>query len=81
MLVNTPASWSEHDFRVQPDTMSGPAALVMSIFNRVDLTWWRWRTSSGSSLGGVVVSTAGVIVKMSKELVQDIRKRGVMAGL
>lgn len=51
MLVNTPASWSSHDVSVRPGTLSGPAALVMSILFTVALTCWHCKMNAGSSMG------------------------------
>lgn len=45
-MVNTSAGWSAHD-----DIQSGPAALAMSPFLRVELS-----SSTGSSLDGVNVA-------------------------
>lgn len=35
-----------NDLRVWPETLSRPASLMMSIFIRVDFTWWHCRMSS-----------------------------------
>ncbi|KAF7648799.1 hypothetical protein LDENG_00151440, partial [Lucifuga dentata] len=81
MLVKTSASWLAHVFSVRPDTLSGPAALVMSFSSE-------WISPSGtvgrvpaSPWAGSFELSAVLCVEACKEPIQVVRERTVMADL
>ena len=73
----TPVSWSAHDFRVRPDTLSGPAALLVMIPPM-------GQNSPGLATGqeadvapGKLYSLSAALVKACKEAIQGVRQSGV----